>query len=88
MDTRGTGIVWYRSTTDPEIILRVRDEISTAFPQLSISFIAQEVVVVTWDHVGYYARRTDLVIIIILHIITLIHAIYFVFYRQIHSSVS
>ena len=87
MDTRGTGIVWYRSTTDPEIILRVRNEIAAAFPQLSISFIAQEVVVVTWDHVGYYAQHTDLVIII-LHIITLIHAIYFVFYRQIHSSVS
>ena len=88
MDTRGTGIVWYRSTTDPEIILRVRNEIAAAFPQLSTSFIAQEVVVTTWDHVGYFARRTDLVIIIILHIITLIHAIYFVFYRQTHSSVS
>ena len=83
-----TGIVWYRSTTDPEIILRVRNEIAAAFLQLSMSFIAQKVVVTTWDHVGYYNSHTDLVIIIILHIITLIHAIYFVLYRQTHSSVS
>ena len=64
VDTRGTGNVWYRLTTDPEIILRVRNEIAVAFPQLSTSFIAQEVVVAAWDRVGYYDSQTNLVIII------------------------
>ena len=63
VDTRGTGNVWYRLTTDPEIILRVRNEIAVAFPQLSTSFIAQEVVVATWDRVGYFDTRTDKVLI-------------------------
>ena len=69
VDTRGTGSVLYRLTTDPEIILRVRNEIAVAFPQLSTSFIAQEVVVATWDRVGYYERQTDKVIIIMLIIL-------------------
>ena len=69
VDTRGTGNVWYRLTTVPEIILRVRNEIAVAFPQLSTSFIAQEVVVATWDRVGYYERQTDKVIIIMLIIL-------------------
>ena len=69
VDTRGTGSVSYRLTTDPEIILRVRNEIAVAFPQLSTSFIAQEVVVATWDRVGYFNMQTNLVIIIILKIL-------------------
>jgi len=59
VDTRGTGTVWYRVTTDPQTVLSVRNGIAVAFPQLSTSFIAQEVVVATWDQVGYFDSHID-----------------------------
>ena len=68
VDTRGTGIVWYRSTSDPEIILRVRNEIAVAFPQLM--FMAREVLIVTWDNVGYFDQKIDKVIIIKLQLLS------------------
>ena len=46
------GAVWYRVTTNNEIIQRVRDEVSNAFPELT-TFSATEVFIATWDHVGY-----------------------------------
>ena len=44
--------MWYRVTTNNEIIQRVRDEVSNAFPELT-TFSATEVFIATWDHVGY-----------------------------------
>ena len=57
VDTRGTGTVWFRITTNSSLLARARDEIAAFVNQEDFSpaylFIA------TWDHVGYYNRRTD-----------------------------
>ena len=47
------GSLWYRLTTDTDIIERIREEVASAFPVLT-AFSATEVLIATWDHVGYY----------------------------------
>ena len=44
--------VWYRVTTNNETIQRVSEEVATAFPELT-TFSATEVLIITWDNVGY-----------------------------------
>ena len=56
VDTTGTGNVWYRTTTEPGVVLRVANEVKNHF---GITFLAIETVVVTWDHVGYYSAKSD-----------------------------
>ena len=46
------GSLWYRVTTDSDIIERIREEVASAFPELT-TFSATEVLIATWDHVGY-----------------------------------
>ena len=46
------GSLWYRLTTDSDIIERIREEVASAFPELT-TFSATEVLIATWDHVGY-----------------------------------
>ena len=46
------GSLWYRLTTDSDIIQRIREEVASAFPELT-SYSATEVLIATWDHVGY-----------------------------------
>ena len=46
------GSLWYRVTRDSDIIERIREEVASAFPELT-TFSATEVVIATWDHVGY-----------------------------------
>ena len=46
------GSLWYRVTTDSDIVERIREEVASAFPELT-TFSATEVVIATWDHVGY-----------------------------------
>ena len=46
------GSLWYRVTADSDIIQRVREELASAFPELT-AFSATEVLIATWDHVGY-----------------------------------
>ena len=58
VDTRGTGSVWYRQTTDTQLLARARDEIRAAFINQA-SFNPTSLFIATWDHVGYYNRRTD-----------------------------
>ena len=58
VDTRGTGSVWYRETTDTQLLARARDEIRAAFINQA-SFNPTSLFIATWDHVGYYSRRTD-----------------------------
>ena len=57
VDTRGTGTVWFRITTNSSLLARARDEIAAFLNQEEFSpaylFIA------TWDHVGYFLRHTD-----------------------------
>ena len=58
VDTRGTGSVWYRQTTDTWLLARARDEIQAAFINQA-SFNPTSLFIATWDHVGYYSRHTD-----------------------------
>ena len=61
VDTRGTGVnntVWYRETSDPDALSRSRNDIQcSAFADSSFNPIY--LFIATWDHVGYYNRRTD-----------------------------
>ena len=58
VDTRGTGSVWYRESTDTQLLAKARDEIRAAFINQA-SFSPTSLFIATWDHVGYYNRRTD-----------------------------
>ena len=58
VDTRGTGSVWYRQTTDAQLLARARDSIRAAFINQA-RFNPTSLFIATWDHVGYYNRRTD-----------------------------
>ena len=57
-DLRGTGNVYYRQTRDSALLDRATNEIRTAFPT-SENVIAINLLIVTWDAVGYYSRSTD-----------------------------
>ena len=61
VDTRGTGSVYYRETSNASIISTVASHVSNAFPSQS-PFYATSVVITTWDSVGYYNQRTNKVI--------------------------
>jgi len=58
VDTTGTGIIWYRETTDPDLLERADNEIRQAFPTL-IRYASEFLFIATWDHVGYYNSNTD-----------------------------
>ena len=53
VDTRGTGDVWYRQSTDPLLFDRANTEIRTAFPYQA-PFSATLLYIFTWDRVGYF----------------------------------
>ena len=55
VDTRGTGSVYYRETSNASIISTVASHVSNAFPSQS-PFYATSVVIATWYRVGYYNR--------------------------------
>ena len=59
----GSGIVWYRETADVTLRRQFREEIQSAFPTQRI-FNPISLFIATWDHVGYYSRRFDKVIVI------------------------
>ena len=61
VDTRGTGNVYYRQTTDPSLLARATSEIRAAFHN-SQSVTIRNLLIATWDSVGYYSRRADKVI--------------------------
>ena len=59
-DTRpfNGGFIWYRNSTDSEIIALVEMIIRENFPRVA-SFSPSFLFIVTWDHIGYYHRNTD-----------------------------
>ena len=57
-DLRGTGQVYYRQTKDPVLLTRATNEIQRAYP-LSQNVIVTNLVIATWDAVGYYSFGTD-----------------------------
>ena len=61
VDTRGTGNIYYRQTTDPSLLARATSEIRAAF-STSQNFMAKHLLIITWNAVGYYYRNTDKVL--------------------------
>ena len=61
VDTRGTGNVFYRQTTnDTELLSKAAYEIQEAFAEFH-EFAPTMLFIATWDGVGYYNSQTDLV---------------------------
>jgi len=62
VDTTGTGTIHYRESTSTELLNRASTEIRDAFPlQATNGFTATSLFIATWDHVGFFDARTDLV---------------------------
>jgi len=62
VDTRRTGNVYYRQTTDPSLLMRTTSEIRAAYPR-SLNTTISNLLIATWDKVGYYSMNSDKVII-------------------------
>ena len=58
VDTRGTGNIFYRQTTDLNLLARATSEIRAAFPE-SRNITIQNLLIATWYRVGYYYQSSD-----------------------------
>ena len=58
VDLKGFGQVYYRQTKDTVLLARATNEIQRHFP-LSQNVIVTNLLIVTWDAVGYYNRHND-----------------------------
>jgi len=58
VDTRGTGNIYYRQTTDPSLLARATSEIREAFPE-SQNITIENLLIATWYKVGYYYQNSD-----------------------------
>ena len=58
VDTRGTGQILYRQSTDPSLLARASQEIRAAF-SLTYNVEIRNLLISTWNAVGYYYRKTD-----------------------------
>ena len=58
VDTRGTGQILYRQSTDPSLLARATKEIREAFPSSEILMITN-LLIATWVDVGYYYQKID-----------------------------
>ena len=58
VDTRGTGQIFYRQSTDPSLLARASREIQSAFPS-SQNITITNLLIATWDEVGYYSENDD-----------------------------
>ena len=62
VDTRVSGTVWYRETTDDVLLARAAGDIQAAFiSQFESTFLPIQLFIATWEGVGYYNQRSDLV---------------------------
>ena len=59
-DIYGTGEIYYRVMTDSLTTTRVAFEVLLTF---GVVFRPKVVLIATWDHVGYYLRQTDKVML-------------------------
>ena len=58
VDTRGTGQIFYRQSTDPSLLARASSEIQSAL-SLTRGVELKSLLIATWDGVGYYYSNTD-----------------------------
>ena len=55
-DTRGTGRIYYRQTSDPNLLAKVTSQIQQGYPK---SQNTTNLLIATWNAVGYYSNKTD-----------------------------
>ena len=60
VDTRGTGDVRYRQTNDTALLTIAQNDVLSVYPTFTL-FTPTNLLIATWDAVGYYAQGTDLV---------------------------
>ena len=58
IDTRGSGKIFYRETAEPSLLSRASSEIQAAFP-MSENVTIKNLLIATWDAVGYFPERAD-----------------------------
>ena len=58
VDIRGSGQVFYRQTTDPDLLARATTEIRAAFSNAA-NITITDLLIATWDNVGYFRYRSD-----------------------------
>ena len=58
VDATGTGDIYYRKTTDNNLLARATKQIRIAFPNVHVAS-AEYLLIATWDRVGYYPEQTD-----------------------------
>ena len=58
VDIAGIGQIFYRQTTNSTLLVRATNEIRAAFPT-SQNVNVTNLLIVTWDAVGYYDNRID-----------------------------
>jgi len=63
VDIRGTGNIYYRQTTDSSLLARAASEIRAAYPT-SLNNTVSNLLIATWDRVGYYNNGIDKVIVL------------------------
>ena len=61
VDFRASGDIYYRQTTDPSLLARATSEIRSALPS-SQNVTITNLLIATWDRVGYYRGNTDKVL--------------------------
>ena len=66
VDTRRTGEIFYRQTTDPNLLARANSELQAAFPQ-SQNLSITNLLIATWFEVGYYYYNDDKVWVYVVH---------------------
>jgi len=59
VDCRSTGTVWHRVSASQDLLDRSTKDVAKYFPKLSKRFRAEEVIVVTWEKVGYFENKSD-----------------------------
>ena len=58
VDTRGAGRIYYRQTSDPNLLSRATNEIRQRFP-ISQNITVTNLLIATWSNVGYYYKNGD-----------------------------
>ena len=58
VDARGTGSVFFRQTTNPNLLARATNEVKSSFLASSNTTI-KSLFIATWNAVGYYSQHTD-----------------------------
>ena len=91
--SNGNGNVWFRVTTDSQLLSNASQQISNAGFTGPQSFSPSYLIIVTWENVGYFDGNIDKVsvIFIILGTISILKIIVTAFlnmYSSTHSSVS